>query len=110
MLTSKTPLSPATDSSLTAALTLRVLTPDRVLQTPELDSLIGLKGGLLSGVSRLSCSNPRDLSRASVLSIGGSWDGMCLPLRYDPGTCDVNPLLFVPVKVRFRLSNGWASG
>lgn len=49
---SKTPLSPATDSSLTAAETLLVFPPDKLLHTPELVSLMGLRGGLLTGVSR----------------------------------------------------------
>jgi hypothetical protein len=43
---SNTPLSPATDSSLTAADTHLVFPPDKLLHTPELVSLIGLNGGL----------------------------------------------------------------
>ena len=75
--TSNTPLSPATDSSLTAALTIRVFPPLRLLHTPELDSLIGLSGGLLPrGVSAaVSCSvrlqTPPPVRRASMFSVSG---------------------------------------
>lgn len=55
MEASNTPLSPATDSSLTAADTLLVLPPDKLLHTPELLSLIGLSGGFDTSMMSASC-------------------------------------------------------
>ena len=108
--TSKTPLSPATDSSLTAVLTLRVFPPLRLLHTPELDSLIGLSGGLLPRgvVAAVSCSvrlqTPPPVRRASIFSVSGVWwwwyccgcgGCWCCPLWAVCGTIPPKPLLFV---------------
>ena len=80
---SNTPLSPATDSLLTAADTLRVFPPDKWLHTPELVSLMGLSGGLLVAASVTSSmvwvlrSAAGDVSESSVGRQSGDRDGSC---------------------------------